>query len=200
MLLRTRLRTHSGRAFLLCLVALLFSLVPLQARAQESDSTPEKHGRKYKAPPATTHIEVTVLKDANKKPIMNAAVVFHATMDGLDQGRMELKTDPDGKAVIDMIPTGSKLTVQVIADGFATFAQDYDLNEATRQITIKMIRPKAQVSTYVDNSDKSSDLKPGVQEPIRPKTKPVTPAATPPAPSAPATPVTPPATTTTPQP
>jgi hypothetical protein len=183
MLLQSDLRSLSGRAFLLCLVTLLASIVPLHARAQDSDSTPEKHGRKYKAPPATTHIEVTVIRNTNNKPIMNAAVIFHSTKDGVDQGRLELKTDPDGKAVLDLIPTGSKLTIQVLADGFATFAQDYDLKEATRLITIPLVRPQAQVSTYTDTSGKPSELIPGVQEPIRPKSTPKptasSPAATP---------------------
>jgi hypothetical protein len=107
---------------------------------------------------------------------MNAAVVFHPTKDGIDEGNLEMKTDPDGKAMIDVIPTGSKLTVQVIADGFATFAGVYQINEASRQIVISMLRPRAQVSAYVDNSGKPADLKPGVQEPIRPKTKPAAPA------------------------
>jgi hypothetical protein len=95
-----------------------------------------------------------------------------------------MKTDPDGKATIDVIPTGSKVTIQVIADGFATFAEDYQINEASRQILISMIRPKAQVSAYIDNSGKPSEMKPGIQDPIRPtpKPKPATP-ATPSAPS-----------------
>ena len=188
MLLRNPLRTHSGRAFLfplaLCLFALLVSFAPLRARAQDDTTTPEQHGRKYKAPPDTSHIEVTVLKGFNKKPIMNAAVIFHPTKDGLDEGNLEMKTDPDGKAMIDVIPTGSKVTIQVIADGFATFAEDYQINEASRQIVISMIRPRAQVSAYIDNSGKPAELKPGVQEPVRPtpKTKPSTP-STPSAPS-----------------
>ena len=201
MLLRNPLRTHSGRAFLLCpfamalcLFALLVSFAPLHARAQDGTSTPEKHGRKYKAPPDTSRIEVTVLKGFNKKPIMNAAVIFHPTKDGIDEGNLEMKTDPDGKAVIDVIPTGSKVTIQVIADGFATFAEDYVVKEASRQILINMQRPKAQVSAYIDNNGKPSELKPGVQDPVRPKTKPATPAT--PA----TTPVAPPAATTTPKP
>ena len=175
------LRTHSGHAFLLgpfallCLFAELVLLAPMPARAQD-DTTPQQHGRKYKAPPDTSHIEVTVVKDFNKKPIMNAAVIFHPTKDGIDEGNLEMKTDPDGKAMIDVIPTGSKLTVQVIADGFATFAGVYQINEVSRQIVISMLRPRAQVSAYVDNSGKPADLKPGVQEPIRPKTKPAAPA------------------------
>ena len=198
MLLRNPLRTHSGRAFVfcpfamaLCLFALLVSFAPLCARAQDDSTTPEQHGRKYKAPPETSRIEVTVLKGFNKKPIMNAAVVFHPTKDGRDEGNMEMKTDPDGKAVIDVIPTGSKVTIQVIADGFATFAEDYVVNEASRQILITMQRPKAQVSAYIDNTGKPAELKPGVQEPVRPKPATATP-TTPSAPSS-AAPAPPPA-------
>jgi hypothetical protein len=170
----------------------------MHARAQDGTTTPEKHGRKYKAPPDTSRIEVTVLKGFNKKPIMNAAVIFHPTRDGIDEGNLEMKTDPEGKAVIDVIPTGSKVTIQVIADGFATFAEDYQVNEASRQVLITMIRPKAQVSAYIDNSGKPAELKPGVQDPIRP-TKPASP-ATPPAPSSTAPSSTVPGTTPAPTP
>ncbi len=56
-------------------------------------------GRKYKAPPATSRIEVQVTKKFNGKPIPNAAVVFNPTKDGKDLGNLEVKTDPEGKAV-----------------------------------------------------------------------------------------------------
>lgn len=159
----------AGLAVLALMVA-----VPLCARAQDNDPTlapvvPEKHGRKYKAPPDTSHIEVTVLKAANKKPVVNAAVVFHPYKDGKDEGNLELKSDPDGKATIDVIPTGSQVRIQVIADGFSTFAEDYQINEANRSITIELIKPRAQVSAYVDNNGKPAQIKPGIQEPVRPK-------------------------------
>jgi hypothetical protein len=173
------LQNISGRVFFLCMLAYLLSFAPLHARAQDdTPQAPEQHGRKYKAPPDTSHVEVIVLKDFNKKPIMNAAVIFHPTKDGIDEGNLELKTDPDGKAAIDVIPTGSKVTVQVIADGFSTFADVYQINEASRQIVISMIRPRAQVSTYIDNTGKPADLKPGVQDPswLAPKSKPAVPA------------------------
>lgn len=139
-------------------------------RAQDADnSSPERHGRKYKAPPETSHIEVTVVKGFNKKPIDGAHVIFHPVKDGKDEGNLELKTHQDGKAMIDVIPTGSSVRIQVLADGFATFADDYLITEPSRSIVIPMARPKAQISTYVDNSGKDSQMKPGVQEPIRPK-------------------------------
>jgi len=165
---------HTARRALLvgtfALFAVFASLAPVHLRAQDDDtSKPEQHGRKYKAPPVTSHIEVTVVKGFNKKPIDGAHVVFHPVKDGEDEGTLEIKTHPDGKAAIDVIPTGSQVRIQVIADGFATYADDYVISEASREITIAMIRPRAQISTYVDNSGKPSQMQPGVQVPIRPK-------------------------------
>lgn len=132
-------------------------------------------GRKYKAPPPTSHIEVQVTRKYNGKPIPNAAVVFNPSRDGKDLGNLEVKTDPDGKAAIDVIPTGSTVRVQVIAEGFSTFGQDYVIDQPSKEIAIVMLRPQAQISAYEDNSGKASQRKPGVQEPIRPT--PVTPPA-----------------------
>jgi hypothetical protein len=132
-----------------------------------------RRGRKYKAPPDTSHIEVEVLRGYNSKPIVNAAVIFHSVKDGKDEGNMEVKTNEDGKAIIDIIPTGSAVDVQVIADGFATYADNYQVNEATRAIQVKMLRPRAQISTYTDNSGKASTTPVGVQEPAHPHSPPV---------------------------
>ncbi len=83
-----------------------------------------EHGRKYKPLPDLSHIVVTVVKGFDGKPMPHAAVVFHATMNGRDDGNLEVKTDPEGKATIDVIEVGSDVSVQVIANGFATYAQD----------------------------------------------------------------------------
>ena len=137
-------------------------LLGAAARAQDHG-----RGRRYKAPPETAHVVVSVLKSTNGKPVINAAVVFHAVLDGKDQGNLEVKTDPDGKATIDLLPIGSKVLVQVIADGYATFADEYAVPGAEREITIRLRRPQEQVSAYVDSSGKAAGRKPGVQEPIR---------------------------------
>ena len=174
-------------------LALLLCILPVISLSATAQDTPEKHGRKYKAPPATSRIEVTVVKKFNGKPISNAAVIFDAKMDGKDQGNLEVKTDPDGKAAIDIIPTGSTVRVQVIATGFATYAEEYQVTEPDRAITVAMIHPQEQVSSYQDNQGKTATRKPGVQEPVRP----TTPAAKP-KPASPA-PVPVPAPSTTPQ-
>lgn len=149
----------------------ILSLVPNSLSAQDENSH-ARRGRKYKAPPDTSHIEVLVVKHSNGKPVVNAAVVFHPIdKDGKDQGNMEVKTDPEGKATIDVIPTGSNVRVQVIANGFATFAHEYVVAEPTRQISVALLRPQEQISAYEDNTGKSSTRAPGVQEPVRPDTQ-----------------------------
>jgi hypothetical protein len=165
-------------------LALVFCLTLLSLQALGQDS-PTRRGRKYKPPPDTSHIVVQVLKKANGKPIMNAAVVFNPTKDGKDIGSLEVKTDPDGKAIIDVIPTGSVVRVQIIADGYATYAEDYQIDEASREILVSMVRPREQVSAYEDNTGKASSRKVGVQEPIRPTT-PAAPSTTKPTPATPA--------------
>ena len=130
----------------------------------------ETHGRKWKPLPPTAHIVVTVVKGFNGKPLPNAAVVFHATREGKDDGNLEVKTDPQGKATIDVIEVGSHLSVQVIASGFATSAQEMDVDGPSKELEVKLIRPRAQVSTYEDNDGKQAPVAPGVQEPPHPQT------------------------------
>jgi hypothetical protein len=169
-MLVTGLRCRLSVLSVVVLSAIFVSVVPLHLRAQDPDNpTPEKHGRKYKAPPETSHIEVMVIKGFNKKPIDGAHVIFHPVKDGVDEGNLEVKTHPDGKVSIDVIPTGSSVRIQVLADGFATYAEDYMVTEASREIVIPMQRPREQISTYVDNEGKDSQMNPGVQVPIRPK-------------------------------
>jgi hypothetical protein len=144
-----------------------FVLVACIALFASTSSLGQYRGRKYKAPPPTSHIEVQVTKKYNGKPIPNAGVVFNPSKDGKDLGSLEVKTDPNGKAAIDVIPTGSTVRVQVIAEGFATYGQDFVIDQPSKEIAVSMLRPQAQVSAYEDNSGKAAERKPGVQEPIR---------------------------------
>ncbi len=117
----------------------------LAAGAQQDTA---KRGRKYKAPPTFARIEVTVLREVNGKPIENAAVIFHAMQGERDKGNMELKTNEDGKAVIDVLPIGDTARLQIIAKGFQTFGQDYKIDKPELAIEIKMKRPGEQYSIY----------------------------------------------------
>jgi hypothetical protein len=145
-------------------VVLGLSVVSAGAFGQDT----ERRGRKYKAPPPLCHIEVQVFKKATGKPLMNAAVVFNPTMGGKDLGNLEVKTDPDGKAVVDMIPVGATVSVQVIATGYATYAEEFVIDQSSKEIEISLLRPQEQISAYEDNEGKTSTRKAGVQEPKRP--------------------------------
>jgi hypothetical protein len=111
----------------------------------------DRHPRKYKALPPMAEIFVTVLRAHDGKPLEHAAVVFHATSDGKDQGNLELKTNEQGQADMRLIPVGSHVLVQVIAPGYRTYGKAYDLPEKQKSITIKMLRPGEQYSIYAKN-------------------------------------------------
>lgn len=160
----------------------------LAAHGQD-DTT--KRGRKFKAPPPTARIEVTILRDVNGKPIENAAVVFHPMVGNKDDGNMELKTNEDGKTVIDVLPLGDTVRLQVIARGFQTYGEDYKVDKAEMGIEIRMKRPGEQYSIYKAHDlspvgGKSSDSAPAKDVPPAqpadslPQTTPPTPPPTPP--------------------
>ena len=101
-----------------------------------------------------------VVKDTNGKPVRNAAVVLHPVKKNGKQamGGLELKTDDDGKTAIEGIPYGP-LRVQVLAQGFQTFGEDYRVEQAETLITIRLKRPAKQVTSYgvQDGAKKSGD-------------------------------------------
>lgn len=125
------------------LAALGLVLASLTAVAQQK---PSNRGRKFKAPPPTAHIEVTVVRDVNDKPITNAAVIFHIV--GGEKGNMELKSNDDGKAIIDVLPMGYTVRLQIIAKGFQTFGDDFKIDKEKVAIEIRMKRPGEQYSIY----------------------------------------------------
>jgi hypothetical protein len=132
------------------------SLSPLALRAQNDNY----RGRKYKAPPPAAHIEVTVLKDFNGKPISNAHVIFHPTEGDRDKGSLEVKTNEDGKATIDVIPIGDTVTLQVIVNGYQTYGQSYKVDKSELTMEVRMKRPGGQYSIYKNpdsNSNSGSD-------------------------------------------
>jgi hypothetical protein len=98
---------------------------------------------------ALANLNFVVIRDENGKPVRNASVVMHP-VDGhgkQERGGLELKTDAEGKVSYDGIPYG-KLRVQVLATGFQTYGDDYDVEQPNLDITIKMKRPAGQYSVY----------------------------------------------------
>jgi Carboxypeptidase regulatory-like domain len=129
----------------------LILLLAAAASAQKDDEGP------------TSVVSILVIKDDNGKPVRNAAVIMHPVSAAGKQSRggLELKTDNDGKTSFDGIPYGT-LRVQVLASGFQTFGEDYDIEKAKLDLTIKLKRPQSQYSIYQDhpeerNNDKNSN-------------------------------------------
>ncbi len=138
---------HHRSLFRLCVVIAGFGLAASSlATGAQQDTT--RRGRKYKPPPPTARIEVTILRAFNCKPIENAAVVFHPMAGEKDKGNMELKTNEDGKTVIDVLPIGDTVRLQVIAKGFQTYGQDYKIDKDAMTIQIELKRPGEQYSIY----------------------------------------------------
>src|SRR3954451_2797931 len=126
-------------------------------------SAQERRGRKYKAPPPTAKIEVSVLRDTDGKPLENAAVIFHTLK---EKGNMELKSNEDGKALIDVLEIGETVRLQIIAKGYKTYGADYPVDKDQMAIEIRMKRPGEKYPIYkphpenVDGDKPSEEPKP----------------------------------------
>ena len=121
----------------------------IRAWAQDEDE--------YEGPMSNMHF--VVVRDTNGKPVKNAAVVLHPVNRKGKQamGGLELKTDDDGRTGIEGIPYGL-LRVQVLAPGFQTFGEDYQIKQPDTQITVRLKPPTKQYSTYgVQDKDKKPD-------------------------------------------
>ncbi len=137
-------------AWLLGVIA-CFTLVAASAQKDDKD---EEEG-------PTANVNFVILKQDNGKPVRNAAVIMHSINSHGKQSRgdLELKTDLDGKASFDGVPYGV-LRVQVLASGFQTFGQDYDVKQTDLSVTIKLNRPEGQYSIYGNQPAGKNDKTP----------------------------------------
>ena len=105
----------------------------------------------------TSWLYFSVIKDDNGKPVRNASVILHpVNMKGKqERGGLELKTSPEGKCDFDGVPYGT-LRVQVLAHGFQTYGEDFEIDKAKTEITIKMKRPSGQFSVYEDRPNEAN--------------------------------------------
>ena len=113
-------------------------------------------------------LSFVVLKDYNGKPIRNASVIMHPVKGNGKQSKtgLELKSNAEGKTSFDGVPYG-KLRIQVIAQGYQTFGDDYSVDKPEMEIVVKMKRPGEQYSIYKDHPEekKPDDAKPQTESP-----------------------------------
>ncbi len=103
--------------------------------------------------PQTTAITVEV-KNLDGKPVERASVVVR-----FNEGRSikkfgkktilnwELRTNQIGVAKIPPIPQG-KILVMVIAKGYQTFGETFEINEPERTVEVKLKPPQPQYSAH----------------------------------------------------
>jgi hypothetical protein len=121
----------------------------------------------------SSDLTFVVLRDYNGKPIKNASVILHPVngKGKQEKGGFELKTDTDGKTQFNGVPYGV-LRVQVLAPGFQTYGEDYNIGQAQMTIEIKLKRPSGQFSVYDDKGSAAPPKAPDKQPPATPDQKP----------------------------
>ncbi len=106
------------------------------------------------ADPPMTKIRVEVRKALNDKPVERASVVvkFVEGRSVVKLGKKimtsyQMRTNQDGIASIPAIPQG-KIQIQVIAKGFQTFGQIFEIGEEEKTVEIKLKDPQPQFSVH----------------------------------------------------
>jgi len=103
-------------------------------------------------PPMTSlQVEVRTLRD---KPVERASVVvkFIRGRSAVKLGKKQvttwqMKTNQDGIAKLPSIPQG-EIRIQVIAKGYQTFGETYEIEEAERTVLVRLNPPQPQYSSH----------------------------------------------------
>jgi hypothetical protein len=108
---------------------------------------------KKKTPPPVTTLRIEVMTHEDK-PIERASVIvtFVEGRDYMKLGKkiyvpFELKTNMEGVAKIPPVPQG-KIKVQVIAKGYQTYGEIFDVNETEKTIEVKLNPPQQPYSAH----------------------------------------------------
>jgi hypothetical protein len=133
-------KSNSVKA-LLRMAAFLALIIAVAASAQDksADST-------AKADSGSKDVKLTIVVTGgeDKKPIDSASVYVRYVEEhkhGKDKKiEMNLKTNQSGVCHVPVIPPG-KFIVQVIADGWKTYGEYYDISQTEQTINISLVRP-----------------------------------------------------------
>jgi hypothetical protein len=123
------------------MVSFLILLLAVAAHGQDKDAD-----AKAKADSDSKDVRLTIIITGgeDKKPIDSASVYVRYVEEhkhGKDKKiEMNLKTNQSGVCHVPVIPPG-KFVVQVIADGWKTYGEYYELNQSEQTINITLVRP-----------------------------------------------------------
>jgi hypothetical protein len=121
--------------------SMLLLLLAVGVRAQDKDSD-----AKGKSDSGSKNVKLTIVVTGGeeKKPI-DAASVYVRYVEERKIGKdkkieMNLKTNQEGICHVPVIPPG-RFLVQVIAEGWKTYGEYYDMNQTEQTINITLARP-----------------------------------------------------------
>jgi len=121
------------------MAAFLILLFALAANGQDKDAN-----AKADTDAKDVRLTIVVTGGEDKMPIDSASVyVRYVEEHKHGKGKkieMNLKTNQSGVCHVPVIPPG-KFIVQVIADGWKTYGEYYDINQTEQTINIALVRP-----------------------------------------------------------
>jgi hypothetical protein len=124
-------------SFLILLVLLAGTAVNGQDKSADT---------KAKADSGSKDVRLTIVVTAgeDKKPVDGASVYVRFVEErklGKDKKvEMNLKTNQSGVCHVPVLPPG-KFAIQVIAEGWKTYGEYYDINQTEQTINITLVRP-----------------------------------------------------------
>jgi hypothetical protein len=123
------------------MVTFLIVFIAMVAHCQ--DKAADANGRADSGP-KDARLTIVVTGGEDKKPVDSASVyVRYVEQHKLGKDKkieMNLKTNQSGVCHVPVIPPG-KFVIQVIADGWKTYGEYYDINQTEQTINITLVRP-----------------------------------------------------------
>lgn len=123
------------------MASFLLLLIALVAHGQDKDAA-----SKAKSDAASPDVRLTIVVTGGeeKKPVDSASVYVRFVEEhkhGKDKKvEMNLKTNQSGICHVPVIPPG-KFMIQVIAEGWKTYGEYFDVNQTEQTINITLVRP-----------------------------------------------------------
>jgi hypothetical protein len=145
-------RFSRSLAFLALALFVAGTICSLSLRAQDSSSSsssgsgdssdPVAAAAKEEAVPAGKTKLKIIVTNASGSPVGNASVYVRYPKNGKQDNLQELdfKTNQDGSVKVPPVPIG-KIQVQVIAKGWHTFGEWYDVENSTQTVNFQLQEP-----------------------------------------------------------
>ena len=122
-------------------VLLVFLLAGVAASGQDKSADAKGKGD---STDKDSRLTIVVTGGEEKKPIDSASVYIRFVEErkhGKDKKvEMNLKTNQSGICHVPVIPPG-KFVIQVIAEGWKTYGEYYDVSDTEQTINISLVRP-----------------------------------------------------------